>query len=318
MRLLQYGDNQMSVRSWGRVWVDEKREQVGYAVMNGVKKIVRTCLFEVECFRKLMLPKFAYDSLDFTLFPSQYIFHHILAMASRLRNATCPACLKNFTHTGFQSHLRQTKDPHCAALYTDMLVDQEAPEKMPDSYEHQPFEGDTFGSLDDYRDDDFGQSHDLESGCIEDDDEQDEANSENGWEPERPGAQAANALQIEEPDPQQTGDHNEPATNIISRSQAEARITEDHVIIHFSDKHPDHQPGVPITKKRSGDDNYRTALNDSSNLWAPFSSQMDWEIAKWAKLRGAGSTAFSDLLAIEGVSISSYCGSTCCTGIVLT
>ncbi|KAJ3797272.1 hypothetical protein GGU11DRAFT_816582 [Lentinula aff. detonsa] len=29
---------------------------------------------------------------------------------------------------------------------------------------------------------------------------------------------------------------------------------------------------------------------------------MDWELAHWAKLRGAGSTAFSDLLAIDGVS----------------
>ena len=36
---------------------------------------------------------------------------------------------------------------------------------------------------------------------------------------------------------------------------------------------------------------------------------MDWEIAKWAKLPGAGSTAFPDLLAIEGV--SNYCVSAC-------
>ncbi|THU98466.1 hypothetical protein K435DRAFT_818868 [Dendrothele bispora CBS 962.96] len=37
------------------------------------------------------------------------------------------------------------------------------------------------------------------------------------------------------------------------------------------------------------------------NIWAPFSSKMDWEIARWAKMRGTGSTAFSDLLAIKGV-----------------
>ncbi|THU75106.1 hypothetical protein K435DRAFT_591247, partial [Dendrothele bispora CBS 962.96] len=35
--------------------------------------------------------------------------------------------------------------------------------------------------------------------------------------------------------------------------------------------------------------------------WAPFNSRMDWEVARWAKLRGTGSTAFSDLLDIEGV-----------------
>ncbi|KAJ3925403.1 MAG: hypothetical protein NXY57DRAFT_1051695 [Lentinula lateritia] len=38
------------------------------------------------------------------------------------------------------------------------------------------------------------------------------------------------------------------------------------------------------------------------NKWAPFASRMDWEIAHWAKLRGTGSTAFSELLAIDGVS----------------
>ncbi|KAJ4497310.1 hypothetical protein C8R41DRAFT_917648 [Lentinula lateritia] len=30
------------------------------------------------------------------------------------------------------------------------------------------------------------------------------------------------------------------------------------------------------------------------NKWAPFASRMDWEIARWAKLRGTGSTAFSE------------------------
>jgi hypothetical protein len=42
--------------------------------------------------------------------------------------------------------------------------------------------------------------------------------------------------------------------------------------------------------------------NSSTNPWAPFASKMDWEVAKWAKLQGAGSTAFSDLLVIDGVS----------------
>ncbi|KAL0563684.1 hypothetical protein V5O48_018380, partial [Marasmius crinis-equi] len=40
----------------------------------------------------------------------------------------------------------------------------------------------------------------------------------------------------------------------------------------------------------------------NSNPYTPFASQMDWEVARWAKLQGTGSTAFSDLLAIDGVS----------------
>lgn len=40
----------------------------------------------------------------------------------------------------------------------------------------------------------------------------------------------------------------------------------------------------------------------NSNQWAPFTSQVDWEVARWAKLRGPGSTAFTELLAIPSVS----------------
>ncbi|KAG1845132.1 hypothetical protein DFJ58DRAFT_664447, partial [Suillus subalutaceus] len=35
--------------------------------------------------------------------------------------------------------------------------------------------------------------------------------------------------------------------------------------------------------------------------WAPFVSRIDYEVAKWAKLRSSGSTAFSELLAVEGI-----------------
>ena len=43
-----------------------------------------------------------------------------------------------------------------------------------------------------------------------------------------------------------------------------------------------------------------------ANLYAPFSSQIDWEFAKWAKLRGPTSTAVTDLLNIPGVSPQVY------------
>ena len=225
-------------------------------------------------------------------------------MASRYRNFSCPACAKNFTQTGFQSHLRQTKDPHCAAFYAN-IVNMEAG----DQEAHVPFEGDVFGGHDDYIDDDFG---DPEPRRIEDDEEQEDQDIlENGWEPERPGARAP-ALQNNEDAPSQPAGDYWPRQDeqIIdtSRGQAECRIAEDHFIVRYSEKYPDRRAGAPMKKTHSGDFNYRAALNNSSNPWAPFSSRMDWDIAKWAKLRGATSTAFSDLLAIEGV--SDYCVST--------
>ncbi|KAI9436290.1 hypothetical protein H4582DRAFT_2112156 [Lactarius indigo] len=38
-----------------------------------------------------------------------------------------------------------------------------------------------------------------------------------------------------------------------------------------------------------------------SSIWAPFRTQCDWEIARWAKLRGPSSSAVADLLAIPEV-----------------
>ncbi|KAF9777395.1 hypothetical protein BJ322DRAFT_1102350 [Thelephora terrestris] len=40
---------------------------------------------------------------------------------------------------------------------------------------------------------------------------------------------------------------------------------------------------------------------DAPCEWAPFSSRVDWEIARWAKLRGPSSTALSELLGIDGL-----------------
>jgi hypothetical protein len=42
--------------------------------------------------------------------------------------------------------------------------------------------------------------------------------------------------------------------------------------------------------------------SNPNNLYALFASKLDWEIARWAKLRGPGSNAMSELLKVEGVS----------------
>lgn len=39
----------------------------------------------------------------------------------------------------------------------------------------------------------------------------------------------------------------------------------------------------------------------SSNAYVPFNSQTDWELAKWAKSRGPGSSAFTELMGITDV-----------------
>jgi hypothetical protein len=49
---------------------------------------------------------------------------------------------------------------------------------------------------------------------------------------------------------------------------------------------------------------YRAQLvdvEDEENLYYPFASKIEWEVARWAKLRGSSSTVFTDLLSIDGV-----------------
>lgn len=67
---------------------------------------------------------------------------------------------------------------------------------------------------------------------------------------------------------------------------------------------PSTKAGAPIVNDRAVPeyDSYQKDLNNQDNHWAPFSSQLDWEVARWAKLRGPSSTAFTELLKIDGVS----------------
>ncbi|THU83771.1 hypothetical protein K435DRAFT_688905 [Dendrothele bispora CBS 962.96] len=60
----------------------------------------------------------------------------------------------------------------------------------------------------------------------------------------------------------------------------------DSVPLHLRNAFSQYQSGIP---------------NANHNIWAPFTSRIDWEVARWGKTRNVGSTSFSDLLAIEGV-----------------
>ncbi|KAG1847683.1 hypothetical protein DFJ58DRAFT_717167 [Suillus subalutaceus] len=68
-------------------------------------------------------------------------------------------------------------------------------------------------------------------------------------------------------------------------------------------RYPDGRAGQPVPQADICNANaaYASVINDTTNPYAPFNSRVDWEIARWAKLRGPTSTAFSDLLGINEV-----------------
>lgn len=75
---------------------------------------------------------------------------------------------------------------------------------------------------------------------------------------------------------------------------AEARST------IFVDRFPHGHPGAPLSSEQvSVFESVQNGLGES--IWAPFRSQGDWEIARWAKMRGPTSTALTELLAIPEV-----------------
>ncbi|KAG2114756.1 uncharacterized protein F5147DRAFT_530123, partial [Suillus discolor] len=68
--------------------------------------------------------------------------------------------------------------------------------------------------------------------------------------------------------------------------------------------YPDPHAGQKISHNsvdHTGNVAYRAHLADDENIYYPFASKIEWEVARWAKLHGASSTAFSDLLSIDGV-----------------
>ncbi|KAH6906003.1 hypothetical protein BKA70DRAFT_1498918 [Coprinopsis sp. MPI-PUGE-AT-0042] len=202
-------------------------------------------------------------------------------MATQL---SCGACGKNdLSQTGYWSHLLQSKRPECIALYNDLMAAAgQPPHSTPfqghssddgdsdDDDDDNPipvpclFDGDAFGDSEAYYDDEFGQGEGTDDGVAESDSEED------------------NARRIDDFQQEEGWEPDRP-----------------------EEEHPNAMD-IDIDEDSGEEDGPEDMQIDPSSLavptiFLPFVSKMDWEIAKWAKLRGPGSTAFSELLQIEGV-----------------
>ncbi|KAI0038979.1 hypothetical protein FA95DRAFT_1502450 [Auriscalpium vulgare] len=116
-----------------------------------------------------------------------------------------------------------------------------------------------------------------------------------------PDLNAADAPELEEDFPLL----DEEEANALAdqhRAAADEQVHADPKIVHFGG-----QAGAPLAQ--DGQDAAGTyvayqgdlAAHDPANLWAPFRNKMEWEIARWAKMRGPTSTAFTELLQIAEV-----------------
>lgn len=227
---------------------------------------------------------------------------HLVIDLNTNKMVSCIGCQESFSATGYSQHLVKTRQASCMAVLAASHTANSRPRSLtPRSpslapTEDQPmmFEGDFFGT---YGEDDIEGSGD---------DTSDSSNEEEGlydsgeWEPPIHW-QDGNKW---EP-PVDEGDQTpEEIDNIEARQQIKEHIAgQDNIIIV---PYPDACAGKPITgcPTRCANATYGLDAGSTANIYAPFASRIDWDIAKWAKLCGPSSTAFTDLLGIDGVSAS--------------
>ncbi|KAF7358258.1 hypothetical protein MVEN_00874900 [Mycena venus] len=181
------------------------------------------------------------------------------------------------------------------------------------------FTGDYFGA---YQEEDFDMDQepepaDLEGGDSESGDEDmgdlpnledvqnSDSESESGnageferqWEPEVHAIDNEQLPGLENPDTTGSDEEEQTFPTWEERAEGEDQVWRKPIIVEFTDR----DAGAPLRRGEPGYESYKAKLADPNNIWAPFTSKLDWELAKWAKLRGPGSTAFTDLLKIGGI-----------------
>ncbi|KAG1731873.1 hypothetical protein EDD22DRAFT_788370 [Suillus occidentalis] len=218
---------------------------------------------------------------------------------------SCPGCHESFSTTGYSQHLAKTRQTPCRAFLAAFRANSDSqslplnptpqagslspppePEDLAEQDQPPLFEGDFFGA--------------YEEGDLEWPDSGDEEDLlyNDEWEP----PVQDNDDEQEPPVPDNGIPNDEGAEDLENHREIEQRALEqdDIVIVPY----PDALAGMPIIGPCAHDSNttYGNEAGNPDNIYAPFTSQMDWDVAKWAKLCGPSSTAFTELLAIDGLS----------------
>lgn len=257
----------------------------------------------------------------------------------QLETGQCSGCMKTFTQSGLEKHLSQTRKPACLKFrhlrnLALLLVQQprpEAPENLANSDHHAlppfpedvdmdappvPFEGDFYGDYaDDFFDDADEQhppvsSEDSHSSSDDDDDDDDDDLDAPSWERPPCDIPTPTLLSSTYPATPANSTPGPPLPTSERRAQAEASVRRKTFIVRY----PSETAGAPISDSApvsNAHASYRNALEcddntPEANVYYPFASRLDWQVARWAKLRGPGSTAFDDLLGIEEVRAHAY------------
>ncbi|KAF9529836.1 hypothetical protein CPB83DRAFT_924972 [Crepidotus variabilis] len=235
-------------------------------------------------------------------------------------------CGAGFTRVSIFSHIRQSPNPQChkhAAKSQEKLASnkktrKEKRQNSPSSHstpppalyteEHIDVDptGDLFGNYASYLPQ---ETENLEMGVSEsqinvtneDNEDEDayelEVAGEGGLEPPRPVPEIQEPLPVPTPQEQTSGAQASAAMRL--RGGAEEGLRKKPFIVPFPQKYGE-AGKVYSQSDTNGSHNYGNQIG-GDGVYGAFTSKLDWEVGKWAKLRGPSSTAFTELIEIEGI-----------------
>jgi len=218
---------------------------------------------------------------------------------------TCPGCRTRFSRKGWQLHLTQTSNTACRTIHDRHHAYVPGLRKNQDDIEDSETHRD-LGTSDvsdgedsvEFRSGSCSEetrASGLDSDYSGDDSEQDLFDDHSGVHGSGP------APDDEDNDGVAIDDECGRLLTHAERQHLEESIWVKPLISEY----PDRNAGQVYTSDSySGYKDYEDQLDsqaDTSNCYAPFTSKVDWEFARWAKLRGPGSTSASELMAIDGV-----------------
>lgn len=243
----------------------------------------------------------------------------------------CKGCGSSFKRSGLFSHLYHSKNPGCQTYLKQIRHDEIFWYEKEDSTEYQnqlrdpdfnvDGDGDIFGEFADYSVADWGMDIDDEDeppatpswGDSDDQTSQDDlededlymatiAEEELGMEPVRSPGPCPPSLKHSSATTDTDSVHTTTGKASRLRGGFEEGLKNEPVIVKFGGR-----AGAIVKESIPSNDQYSAELEDGAiqNVYAPFASELDWKFARWAKLRGPGSTSVTELMAIEGVSLIS-------------
>ena len=149
-----------------------------------------------------------------------------------------------------------------------------------------------------------GSSEDEEEDREQEDTVEEDADifeEDGAWEPPPPALPPFNGdlEQDHNSDPDRNDDAAPPTS--AGRYHAQERLFHKTFIVRFPGPHAG-APTSGVSTSNLYNQYQRDVDTNGQNPYAPFRSAVDWKVARWAKMRGPGSTAVTELLDIEEVS----------------